>query len=972
MAVNNCTCASSPPLLSSKSHHSNPPRFHPHPNFPKFDRCSFPTVSWRQNIGSLSTSDSRLVRASASASDSGSDSESREPMLPPYNVLITGSTKGYALAKEFLKAGDNVVICSRSAERVNAAVQSLRQDFGEQHVWGTNCDVREGQDVKDLVAFAQKNLKYIDIWINNAGSNAYSYKPLAEASDEDLIEVVTTNTLGLMLCCREAIKMMFNQPRGGHIFNIDGAGSDGRPTPRFAAYGATKRSVVHLTKSLQAELQMQDVKNVAVHNLSYLTVVLKEHKRNETICEVNGDDALDLGSQALFQKRRRYLMNWVPSFFSPPKTSRLICRGLHASKHFSPPNSDNIVFKAVCVNLRQRRWKLLEQISHCLTSSLVSRVVREFRNSPQLALEFYNWVRRNRNRNFPQFLESSCTVIHVLIDSRRYDDALYVMESLMGADGLPALVVLEGLSNSCGEGCGCSSPAVFDAFVRACTRFGDSDGAYEVIKKLRLDGYWVSIHAWNNFLNHVIKLNDIDRFWKMYKEMLSYGYVENVNTFNLVIYALCKECKLLEAMSAYYRMLKSGVWPSVVTFNMIIDGACRMGDMELALKVLRKMGVMSEDCVTPNSVTYNCIINGFCKIGGLSVAEEICAEMTEVGVPVNLRTYATLVDGYAKRGSLEVALRLCDEMVERGLTPNPVVYNSIIHRLCIEGDIEEAFSLLSDMIERNICPDQFTYSILIKGLSRNGLATEAIRFLRHILEKNLVKDVFSHNILIDYLCKSKNLRAAKQLMGSMFVRGLLPDTITYGTLIDCHFKEGNIGNAVQIYEKLIVGKEKPNLVIYNSVINGLCKEASVDIAKLLMDSLQRMDVLDIITYNTMINGYFISGMIDQAFVLLWEMEKAGISLNVVTYNILINFLCKFGCIQQAKELMKVMISRGVIPDFITYTTLITNLSKNCSPEEVIALHDYMVIEGVIPDRQTYKDIVCPCLPEENSKISTVG
>lgn len=122
--------------------------------------------------------------------------------------------------------------------------------------------------MKNLVKYAQENLQYIDIWINNAGSNAYSYKPLAEASDEDLIEVVTTNTLGLMICCREAMKMMLNQARGGHIFNIDGAGSDGRPTPRFAAYGATKRSVVHLTKSLQAELRMQEVNNVVVHNLS--------------------------------------------------------------------------------------------------------------------------------------------------------------------------------------------------------------------------------------------------------------------------------------------------------------------------------------------------------------------------------------------------------------------------------------------------------------------------------------------------------------------------------------------------------------------------------------------------------------------------------------------------------------------------------------------------------------------------------
>ncbi|KAK9131001.1 hypothetical protein Sjap_011488 [Stephania japonica] len=196
--------------------------------------------------------------------------EKREPMAPPYNVLITGSSKGigYALAKEFLKSGDNVIICSRSSERVESAVNSLREEFGEQRVWGAQCDVRQGQDVTALVAFAQEKLRYVDIWINNAGSNAYSFRPLAEASDEDLMEVVTTNTLGLMLCCREAIKMMLSQPRGGHVFNVDGAGSDGRPTPRFAAYGATKRSVVHLTKSLQAELQMQDVKNVIVHNLS--------------------------------------------------------------------------------------------------------------------------------------------------------------------------------------------------------------------------------------------------------------------------------------------------------------------------------------------------------------------------------------------------------------------------------------------------------------------------------------------------------------------------------------------------------------------------------------------------------------------------------------------------------------------------------------------------------------------------------
>ncbi|KAJ8447206.1 hypothetical protein Cgig2_030437 [Carnegiea gigantea] len=91
--------------------------------------------------------------------------------------------------------------------------------------------------------------------------------------------------------------MMLNQPRGGHVFNIDGAGSDGRPTPRYCslAFPMTCNNLGLLDELFkltsgwdgaggtsenqvaddypwflcpEAELQMHDVKNVVVHNLS--------------------------------------------------------------------------------------------------------------------------------------------------------------------------------------------------------------------------------------------------------------------------------------------------------------------------------------------------------------------------------------------------------------------------------------------------------------------------------------------------------------------------------------------------------------------------------------------------------------------------------------------------------------------------------------------------------------------------------
>ena len=63
---------------------------------------------------------------------------------------------------------------------------------------------------------------------------------LLEMRPEQLAAVVQTNLLGSLLCTRAAMAQMARQNGGGHVFNMDGAGADGTPTPQYAAYGATK------------------------------------------------------------------------------------------------------------------------------------------------------------------------------------------------------------------------------------------------------------------------------------------------------------------------------------------------------------------------------------------------------------------------------------------------------------------------------------------------------------------------------------------------------------------------------------------------------------------------------------------------------------------------------------------------------------------------------------------------------------
>lgn len=181
--------------------------------------------------------------------------------------MITGSTKGLglAMAKDFLKNGDTVVVTSRDETRVTETVSELSKEFGDKKVFGIAADIAVPDDVASLTKFAETKMSKIDIWINNAGANGYVYDNLSESDPAVLKEIVLTNSFGTLLCCRSAIRTMQNQKSGGHVFNLLGAGSDGGVTKKYAAYGHTKAGMTQLTKTLAEEVKES---NVGVHALS--------------------------------------------------------------------------------------------------------------------------------------------------------------------------------------------------------------------------------------------------------------------------------------------------------------------------------------------------------------------------------------------------------------------------------------------------------------------------------------------------------------------------------------------------------------------------------------------------------------------------------------------------------------------------------------------------------------------------------
>ena len=98
----------------------------------------------------------------------------------------------------------------------------------------------------------------MDIWINNAGiSNPYV--PFWEVKPETLAQVVNVNLTGAMYGCQTAMRGMLKQG-GGHIYIMEGFGSDGRAGEGLGVYGSSKAGLRYFLKAMLVDAKGKPVK----------------------------------------------------------------------------------------------------------------------------------------------------------------------------------------------------------------------------------------------------------------------------------------------------------------------------------------------------------------------------------------------------------------------------------------------------------------------------------------------------------------------------------------------------------------------------------------------------------------------------------------------------------------------------------------------------------------------------------------
>ena len=165
-------------------------------------------------------------------------------------VLITGALTGIgrATALAFAREGASIVVSGRHDDKGKALVAEL-QERGVKAGF-IRADVRNEDDVKNLVDGTVERFGRLDVAVNNAGTEGKT-GPITAQSAESYAATFDTNVLGVLLSLKHELRVMSAQ-KSGSIINI--SSTFGRVGAAGASlYVASKHAVEGLTKSAALE-----------------------------------------------------------------------------------------------------------------------------------------------------------------------------------------------------------------------------------------------------------------------------------------------------------------------------------------------------------------------------------------------------------------------------------------------------------------------------------------------------------------------------------------------------------------------------------------------------------------------------------------------------------------------------------------------------------------------------------------------
>lgn len=170
-----------------------------------------------------------------------------------------GNGIGQATARILAREGARLLLVDRDEQAVAGTAESLRRSGADAQAFAADVTVEAA--VVAFVDAALERFGSIDGLFANAGIGG-AIQPFAENTEGDFRSVMDVNLIGVFLCLRRVLPVMYGAGKGAIV--CTGSIASERGLPMTAAYNASKHAVLGLVRTVASEAGPHGVRINAV------------------------------------------------------------------------------------------------------------------------------------------------------------------------------------------------------------------------------------------------------------------------------------------------------------------------------------------------------------------------------------------------------------------------------------------------------------------------------------------------------------------------------------------------------------------------------------------------------------------------------------------------------------------------------------------------------------------------------------
>ncbi|CAN0923787.1 Pentatricopeptide repeat-containing protein At2g40720 [Linum grandiflorum] len=427
---------------------------------------------------------------------------------------------------------------------------------------------------------------------------------------------------------------------------------------------------------------------------------------------------------------------------------------------------------------------------------------------------------------------------------------------------------------------------------------------------------------------------------QVHSDVVKMGFEDDeyVCTSLMTMYAKCKLVEDAERVFEKVRGKGIGLW------NAMISAYAANGCVHGALGTYREMKLSR---ILPDSFTMSHVISCCSTDELVDFGRSVHADFVKRPIERTVSAESALLTLYSKYGLEYDAYLIFSSMKDRDV----VAWGSMISGFCQNGKFVEALVRFGEMEEHGVKPDSDIMASVISSCA--GIENVKLGGLMHglVIKSGLEHDVFVASSLLDMYSKC----GLPELADNVFSYMRFKNIVAWNSMMSCYSRNGQPERSIDMFSEFLKCGMDPDSLSVTNVLVAVSSMAALLRGKALHGYLIRRGIRsDIHVENALIDMYLKCGLLRYAQNVFQKMHLK----NLVTWNSMIDGYGSHGECWKAIALLDEMLNSGVKPDHITFLSLLSSCNHSGLIEQGYGLFNSMEKEyGVEPRSEHYVNIV---------------